>query len=162
MLHKFVSRLVIACIPAVSAGAAQPGGHSLRQRDVPCQAQYTQAVETIGLARWSAPEVERPSIERLLNAAAKAKELVDASFVQYEPSLCSPETLRRLHASLDKLERNGWLPATPEERRGAEVAAVNAELLKAMDAGLDESTTENDGSSSTRPSNASMPRRLSQ
>src|ERR1700694_4715201 len=107
MLQKFGPVFAFVCFPALLAAVAQPGARSLRQREVPCQVQYTQAVESIGLARWSAPEGERPSIERLLNAAAKAKELVDASFVQYEPSLCSSETLGRLHASVDRLQNNG-------------------------------------------------------
>jgi hypothetical protein len=141
MRPRLLPALMLVCTPAITLLAAQPGDRSLKQRDVPCQVQYAQAVETIGLARWSAPEPERPSIERLLNAAAKAKELIDASFQQYDTALCSSETLGRLHASVDRLQSNGWLPSTPEERRDAEAAAVNAELLKAMDAGMDQAST---------------------
>jgi hypothetical protein len=141
MRPRLLPALMLVCMSAVSVFAAQPASRSLKQRDVPCQAQYAQAVETIGLARWSAPEAERASIERLLNAAAKAKELIDASFLQYDPALCSAETLGRLHASVDRLQSNGWLPSSPEERRDAQAAAVNAELLKAMDAGTDPSGT---------------------
>lgn len=125
--------LVALVVPYVSA---QQSGHGLVERQVPCQTQYAKAVETIGLARWSAPEPERPSIERLLNAASKAKELVDASFLQWEAPLCSAETLGKLHASVQTIESKGWLPATPEERREAEAAAANAELLKAINDGL--------------------------
>lgn len=137
--------------PAVLHVAAQQGAHVLVPRQVPCQIQYAKAVETIGLARWSAPEAERPSIERLLNAASKAKELVDASFEKWEAPLCSAETLGKLHASVQTIESNGWLPATPEERREAEAAAANAELLKAINAGLG----ANPGAS--RPQTSSVP-----
>lgn len=144
MLQRFAPAVLLVSMSAVSAWGAQPGGRSLKQREIPCEVQYAQAVETIGVARWSAPESERPSIERLLNAAAKAKELIDASFLQYDAALCSAETLGRLHTAVSRLQSNGWLPATPEERRGAEAAAVNAELLKAMDTGLDETSSQND------------------
>jgi hypothetical protein len=109
---------------------------ALVPRETPCQVQYARAVEVIGLARWSAPEAERPSIERLLNAAAKAKELVDSSFLQWEAPLCSTETLGRLHASVETIQSNRWLPSTPEAQRAAQAAAANAELLKAIGAGL--------------------------
>lgn len=125
--------LVAPAAPYAAAQAPRPG---LVPRQVPCQAQYARAVETIGLARWSAPEAERPSIERLLNAAAKAKELVDASFLKWQAQLCSSETLTELRASVQTIESNGWLPATPEDRRQAEAAAANAELLKAISDGM--------------------------
>ncbi|MDP9038221.1 MAG: hypothetical protein M3O02_02970 [Acidobacteriota bacterium] len=128
---------ILALFPAAYDAAGQGPGRSLRQREVPCQSVYAQAVQTIGLARWSAPEAERPAIERLLNAAAKAKELVDSSFLQWEAPLCSADTLTRLHTSIGRLQANRWLPETPEEQREAEAAAANAELLKAMDAGFD-------------------------
>lgn len=150
MLQRFAPVVVLLCAPAVSMLAAQPGRRSLKQREVPCQTQYAQAVDTIGMARWSAPEAERPAIERLLNAAAKAKELIDASFLQYDASLCSADTLGRLHASLDRLRSNGWLPPTPEERRDAQAAAVNAELLKAIEAGMEQSASTDGDSAAPR------------
>ena len=127
--------IAVLLSPAIPFATAQSPSHELVQRQVPCQAQYASAIETIGLARWSAPEAERPSIERLLNAAAKAKELVDASFLKWQVQLCSSETLGRLHASVQTIESNGWLPTSPEDRRQAEAAAANAELLKAISDG---------------------------
>ena len=127
---------VLGTFPFVEPAVSQTPEHSLHSREVPCQTQYAKAVQTIGLARWSAPEAERPSIERLLNAASKAKELVDASFLQWEQSLCSTETLSKLHVSVDRLESNHWVPTSPEDLRAAQAAAANAELLKAMDAGM--------------------------
>lgn len=156
MRLRLIPAFVLVCAPAVSLLAAQPAGRSLHERDIPCQTQYAQAVGTIGLARWSAPEGERPSIERLLNAAAKAKELIDASFLHYDSSLCSAETLGRLHGSVERLQNNGWLPEGPEQRRDAQAAAVNAELLKAMDAGTDQSASSDTGSGASRTENASI------
>lgn len=156
MFQRFVPVLVLACTPVISLWAAQPGVRPLKQRPVPCQTQYTQAVETIGLARWSAPNPERPSIERLLNAAAKAKELVDASFLQYDASLCSAETLGRLHVSVNRLQSNGWLPSTPDERRDAQAAAVKAELLKAIDAGMEDPSAADADPAAMRTDPASL------
>ncbi len=141
-MHRLIpALLVVALTPALQYASAQGPGRSLHQREIPCQAQYAQAVQTIGMARWTAPEPERPAIERLLNAAAKAKELVDSSFLQWEAPLCSAETLVRLHTSVERLQLNHWLPETPEDQRAAEAAAANAELLKAMDSGFDEPAT---------------------
>lgn len=154
--------VLLLSVPAPSSWAAQPGGHPLKQREVPCQTQYAEATEIIGLARWSAPEAERPSIERLLNAAARAKELVDASFLQYDASLCSTETLGRLHASVDRLKSNGWLPTTPDQRRDAEAAAANAELLKAIDAGGDQPASTADDAASAGSERSSLRRSLSE
>ena len=149
MLHRFTSIIVVLMVVFPLAHAeAQSGGHTLKRRDVPCQAQYSQAVQTIGMARWSAPEPERPPIERLLNAAANAKELVDSSFLQWEASLCSANTLARLQRSVEKLQSSGWLPTTAEEQRQAEAAAANAELLKAIDAGFDPPITTSSNSPS--------------
>jgi hypothetical protein len=133
------SLLVLACTVGFAVQHPLSGQSSirpLRRREIPCQVQYAQAVQTIGLARWSAPEPERPAIERLLNAAAKAKELVDASFLQWHFPLCSDDTLLRLRSSVDRLQANGWFPTSPEEQREAQAAAANAELLKAMEPGL--------------------------
>ncbi|GAC1416613.1 MAG: hypothetical protein NVSMB62_06460 [Acidobacteriaceae bacterium] len=142
MIQKLLPAVLVATmIPAFHSCWSQAADRSLRQREVPCQAQYAQAVQTIGVARWSAPEPERPAIERLLNAAAKAKELVDSSFLQWEAPLCSSDTLAKLHTSVDRLQANRWLPETAQEKREAEATAVNAELLKAMDAGFDEPAT---------------------
>jgi hypothetical protein len=88
------------------------------------------------LARWSAPESERPSIERLLNAAVEAKELIDGDFLQWVDPLCSAETLSQLRLAVDRLEGNKWFPSSPEERRPVQAEAANAELLKAIQAGL--------------------------
>ena len=162
MRLQLIPALLLVSLPAVPLLAAQPGGRSLKQREIPCQTQYTQAVETIGLARWSAPEVERPAIERLLNAAAKAKELIDASFLQYDSSLCSAETLGRLHASIDRLHSNGWMPSTPEEHRDAQAAAVNAELLKAMDVGMEQSANAATDANSSRAESVNVRRSLSE
>jgi hypothetical protein len=129
----------VACaagLGGVGQFLAQPPIRPLKQREIPCQVQYAQAVQTIGLARWTAPEPERPSIERLLNAAAHAKELVDGSFLDWAFPLCSGETLSRLQASVDRLDANGWLPTSPEDKRDAQAAAANAELMKAMQAGV--------------------------
>lgn len=137
-------------IPAVTASWAQGTDRSLRPREIPCQTQYAQAVQTIGVARWSAPEAERPAIERLLNAAAKAKELVDSSFLQWEAPLCSADTLSKLHTSVYRLQANRWLPENPQEQREAEATAANAELLKAMDAGFDANATTSSNTDSSQ------------
>jgi hypothetical protein len=120
----------------VQAVIAQTPIRPLKQRVIPCPVQYAEAVRTIGLARWSAPEAERPGIERLLNAAAGAKELVDGDFLEWVEPLCFTETLAQLRLSVERLEANKWLPSSPEERRVAQAAAANAELLKAIQAGL--------------------------
>ena len=137
-MRRWLPSLIVslAGLGAAQAVFAQAANHPLKQREVPCQVQYAKAVETIGLARWSAPESQRPSIERLLNAAAGAKELVDGNFLEWTFPLCSEETLSQLRASTGRLEANGWLPTSPEEKRDAQAAAANAELLKAMQAGL--------------------------
>ncbi len=119
-----------------AADCAQVPIRPLKIRERPCQLQYAQAIQTIGLARWSAPDYARPSLERLLNAAARAKELVDVDFQQWVLPLCSTETLSRLKTSVDLIETNRWLPVDPEDRRDAEVTAANSELLKALGAGL--------------------------
>lgn len=126
----------VHCASAQAPLARRTSGMELRRRAIPCGDQYRTAVETIGLALWAAPETQRPAIERLLNAAAQARELVGASESGWIWPLCSDDTLARLHSSVARLESNGWLPKTPAERREAETAAANAELLKAMDAGL--------------------------
>jgi hypothetical protein len=128
--------LLCAGLGAVQSVIAQAPIRPLKQRLIPCQVQYAQSVQTIGLARWSAPESERPGIERLLNAAAEAKELVDEDFLQWVDTLCSTDTLSQLRGSVDRLEANKWLPSSPEEKRTAQAAAANAELLKAIQAGL--------------------------
>jgi len=137
-MRRWLPSLIVslAGVGAAQAVSAQIAIRPLKQREVPCQVQYAKAVETIGLARWSAPEAQRPSIERLLNAAAGAKELVDGTFLEWSAQLCSDETLTQLHVSTDRLEANGWLPSSPEDKRNAEAAAANDELLKAMRAGL--------------------------
>jgi hypothetical protein len=117
------------------ADYAQVPIRPIKIRKRPCQLQYAQAVQTIGLARWSAPESARPSLERLLNAAARAKELVDVDFQQWVWPLCSTETLSQLRISVDRIEANRWLAADPEDQRDAQVTAANSELLKALDAG---------------------------
>jgi hypothetical protein len=130
---------VVACavgLGGVGQAFAQSQIRPLKRREVPCQVQYAKAVQTIGLARWTAPEPERPSIERLLNAAAHAKELVDGRFLEWDFPLCSRETLSQLQASVDRLDANGWLPTSPEDKRDAQAVAANAELMKAMQAGL--------------------------
>jgi hypothetical protein len=141
MQRLFLAVALVAFLPVVPQAVAQSHGRALNQRQVPCQTQYAQAVQTIGMARWSAPEAERPAIERLLNAASKAKELIDASFLQWDDSLCSTETIGRLRSSVDRLQANGWLPVTPEQRREAEAAAVNEELLKALGTETGQSAT---------------------
>jgi hypothetical protein len=118
------------------ADYAQTPIRPLKQRERPCQLQYAQAIQTIGIARWSAPESARPGLERLLNAAARAKEFVDVDFQEWVWPLCSTETLSQLHLSVDRIQANGWLPADPEDQRDAKVAAANSELLKALDAGF--------------------------
>ena len=128
--------LLCAGLGVVQSALAQTPMRPLKQRVIPCQVQYAQAVRTIGLARWSAPESERPGIERLLNAAAEAKELVDGEFLQWVDILCSTDTLSQLQLSVDRLEQNKWPPLSPEERRVAQATAANAELLKAIQAGL--------------------------
>ena len=129
---------VILCagLGALQHAVAQTPIRPLKHREIPCQVQYAQAVRTISLARWSAPESERPGIERLLNAAAEAKELVDGEFLQWVDILCSTDTLSQLQLSVDRLEQNKWPPLSPEERRVAQATAANAELLKAIQAGL--------------------------
>lgn len=160
MIHKLIPVVLVATMmSAIHSSRGQAPDRSLRQREVPCQAQYAQAVQTIGVARWSAPEPERPAIERLLNAAAKAKELVDSSFLQWEAPLCSMDTLSKLHTSVDRLQANRWLPETAPEKRAAEATAVNAELLKAMDAGFDEPATTS--SNSGEPSESRVQRQSS-
>jgi len=128
--------ILFAGLGAAQYAVAQTPIRPLKHREIPCQVQYAQAVRSIGLARWSAPESERPSIERLLNAAAEAKELIDGDFFQWVDPLCSAETLSQLRLSVDRLEGNKWFPSSPEERRPAQAEAANAELLKAIRAGL--------------------------
>jgi hypothetical protein len=141
MTRRFLSVSLLSLLAATLPALAQSIPKTLHQREIPCQTQYAQAVQTIGLARWSAPESERPALERLLNAAATAKSLIDSSFLQWEAPLCSAETLGRLKTSVDRVRANRWLPETPEQEREATAAAANAELLKAMDAGFDAPAT---------------------
>jgi hypothetical protein len=98
-----------------------------------CRKRYADAVYNIGLARWTAPEVARQALGRLLNAASAAKVAAnDPRTPVTDMRLCSDTTLTNLEAAVVRLKSKGWIPMTQGEEHVEHAANIGDELTQAL------------------------------
>jgi hypothetical protein len=100
-----------------------------------CRKRYADAVYSIGLALWTAPELQHRALERLLNAAAAAQSAAeDPNSTDQGKAFCSDATLSDLEATVVRLKAKGWVPMTQVEEHVTHTTNVSDELKHALDA----------------------------
>jgi hypothetical protein len=123
--------------PATNAVTAPPASRH-HQPEVTselsiCRKRYADAVYTIGLALWTAPEVQHRALERLLNAAAAAQSAaMDPEPSEQGKAFCSDSTLNDLEATVVRLKAKGWVPLTDVEEHAVTTVNLSDELKHAI------------------------------
>jgi hypothetical protein len=124
--------------PATTAALttpAKPGHHApdATPELTTCRKRYADAVYNIGLALWTAPEVQHRALERLLNAAAAAQTAADDPNPSEQVAMfCADSTLNDLEATVVRLKAKGWVPLTDVEEHTATTTNLNDELKHAI------------------------------